>query len=371
MFHFAREEMDAETLQELRGWMVAILTLVNMTSPGGPSVPAIIPIIVAEGAVQEAPAAEQVMEEAGRMAEEEEIAEQEGQAEQEMPQHAREEEGEAVPEVPQQAMEELGPAGPEVQQEAGQDLPQAEDEMQQPALEEAEEDVPEMEQHAVEEEEEEAEEEEDLDVVVALLERIGHVVDEADLIDPSPVQSVPKADQVVLLDGQKLVVTGHVLIPDSQVTQDDAELMVGQQDKITVSAVYETDSGLVVQMLGVVKVRLGSVTVSADDLALDEEIVLPSEALILMQPGQTILMSGTLVVQQGGVITVGGIDMVKVGGLLKVTPGRTPRVRADVLPVSGTVRINAAQVVLVAGRMCAHASQKAVGELLLVDNKNP
>jgi hypothetical protein len=118
-------------------------------------------------------------------------------------------------------------------------------------------------------------------------------------------------------------------------------------------------------MLGVVKVRLGIVTVSAGDLSLDEEIMLPGKAQILMRPGQTVLMQGTLVVQQGGVITVGGTDMVKVGGVLNVTPGRTLRVISDVLPVTGTVRISPAQSVLVAGRMCAHASQKAVGELLL------
>lgn len=121
--------MDAETLQELRGWIVAMLTLVNMTPPGGPSVPVLIPVNGAEGAVQEAPEAEQVMEGAGQMAEEEEIAEEEGQAEPEVPQQALEEEGEAVPEVLQQAKEELGSAVAEVQQEAGQDLPQSEEEM--------------------------------------------------------------------------------------------------------------------------------------------------------------------------------------------------------------------------------------------------
>jgi hypothetical protein len=133
MFRFAREEMDAETLQELRGWMTAILTLVNMTPPGGPSGRG----SVVGGILQEEPDVEDVLVAAGQMAEEEEIAEQEGQVEHEMPQQALEEDGEAVPEVPQQALEELGPAEPEVQQEAGQDLPQAEDEIQQPALEKA------------------------------------------------------------------------------------------------------------------------------------------------------------------------------------------------------------------------------------------
>ena len=215
MSHFAREEMDAETLKKLRGWIVAMLTLVNMTPPGGSSIPVIIPVNGAEGAVEEAPEAEQLMEEAGQMAEEEEIAEEEGQAE---------------PEVPHQAIMELGPAVPEVQQKAVQYLPQAEDEMQQPALEEAEEDMPEMEQHAVEE---------DQDVVEAVLERIGHVVEEAAQVEPFPVQSVPMADQIVLLDGQELVVTGHAPIPDNQFIQDYAELMVEQQDKVTVSAIYE------------------------------------------------------------------------------------------------------------------------------------
>ena len=106
MFHFAREERKAETLQDLRGWIVAMLTLVNMTPLGGPSVPVLIPVNGAEGAVEEAPEAEQEMEEAGQMAEEEEIAEENEQAEPELPQQALEEEGEAVPEVPQQAMEE-------------------------------------------------------------------------------------------------------------------------------------------------------------------------------------------------------------------------------------------------------------------------
>jgi hypothetical protein len=124
-----------------------------------------------------------------------------------------------------------------------------------------------MEQHAVEE---------DQDVADAVFERIGHVVEEAARVEPLPVQSVPMSDQVLLLDGQELAVTGHGLIRDNQVIQDDAELMVGQQDKVAVSAVYETDSSRVVQMLGVVKVRLGSVTVSADDFILDEEMVLPN-----------------------------------------------------------------------------------------------
>jgi hypothetical protein len=122
MFHFAREEMDAETLDELRGWIVAMLTMVILPPPGGPSVPLTIPMNGAEGAVQEAPEAEQVMEEAGQMAEEEEIAEEEGQAEPEVPQQALEELGPAVPEVPQQAMEELGPAVPEVLQQAMEEL---------------------------------------------------------------------------------------------------------------------------------------------------------------------------------------------------------------------------------------------------------
>jgi hypothetical protein len=65
--------------------------------------------------------------------------------------------------------------------------------MQQPALEEAEEDMPEMEQHAVEE---------DQDVVDAVLERYGHVVEEAAEVEPFPVQSVPMPDQVVLLGCQ-------------------------------------------------------------------------------------------------------------------------------------------------------------------------
>lgn len=69
-------------------------------------------------------------------------------------------------------------------------------------------------------------------------------------------------------------------------------------------------------------------------------------------------------VQQGCVITAGGIEVVEMGGLLDVTPGRTLRVRADVMPVTGTVRINPQQVVQVAGRMRAYASQKAVSELL-------
>lgn len=373
--------MYPEELQELRRRILRILALVTMTLPGGPSVPDEPAIHEPEGAAEVAPQAEQLVEEAGQVAEqeedvvaeeEEEEGEEEGQAEAEVPQEALEEEAEGQPEVPneamgevgpgmpeapQQALEELGPALQEVLQEAGQELLQAEAEMHQPALEGAEEDAPQVQEHAVEEE--------DQDVVEVVLQAIGRVVEEAGQVEPLPLQSVLLSNQVVLLSGQELTVIGHAQVSDSQAIENVSELMVGQGECINVSAVLYTDYGPLVQMLGFAKVRRGRVAVNADDVELDGNIQLVHAPTFVMQPNQTVLLSGTLRVQQGGVITVGGIEMVKVGGQMKVMPGQRLRVTDVAGAVTGKVKISPEQDVDVFGRMRAHASQTMVSERLL------